>query len=97
MNPEPTPPSLGSRVRNAGGTRARKAAGAVLDRVGARAADALHDELLASQSEVDALRVELARTRDELQAEIELLRAELLGFARRLDGDDSNGDETSDG
>lgn len=84
MTPEPAPESIGSRVRQAGGLRARKAAGAVLDRVGARAADALHDDLLSAQSEIDALRHELVRTDTELRAEIELIRAELAGLAREL-------------
>lgn len=84
--------SFGSRVRQVGGTRARKAAGVVLDKVGARAADALHDDLLATQAEIDDLRAELARTRAELTAEIELLRAELVGLA--ADGSTA-GDEPS--
>lgn len=92
MTTEPAPESIGARVRQAGGLRARKAAGAVLDRVGARAADALHDDLLAAQSEIDLLRDELARTNKELRAEIELVRAELAGLAREFTAatDDGN-------
>lgn len=48
----------------------RRAGGAVLDRVGDRAA-------AATAGQVDQLRDELDRTRSELRAEIELLRAEL--------------------
>lgn len=48
----------------------RRAGGAVLDRVGDRAA-------AATAGQVDQLREELDRTRSELRAEIELLRAEL--------------------
>lgn len=58
---------------------ARRKAGAVIDRVGARAAAGLSDELATTRREVDALRAELARTRAELTAEIELLRAEVAG------------------
>lgn len=68
-----------ARARHAVTTKGKRVAGAVLDRVGARAADALHDELLVSRAEVAALREELARTRAELTAEIELLRAEVAG------------------
>lgn len=67
------------RARHAVSTQGKRAAGAVLDRVGARAAEALHDDLLVSRAEVAALRDELARTRAELTAEIELLRAEVAG------------------
>ena len=48
----------------------RRAGGAVLDRVGDRAA-------AATAGQVEQLRDELERTRAELRAEIELLRAEL--------------------
>lgn len=48
----------------------RRAGGAVLDRVGDRAATA-------TAGQVDQLREEFDRTRSELRAEIELLRAEL--------------------
>lgn len=65
----PVPPS--SPVDRAKAV-ARRAGGAVLDRVGDRAA-------AATSAQVDQLRDELARTRAELQAEIELLRAELDG------------------
>ncbi len=51
---------------------ARRAGGAVLDRVGDRAA-------AATSAQLDQLREELVRTRAELTAEIELLRAELDG------------------
>jgi hypothetical protein len=68
-----------ARTRRAVTTKGKRAAGVVLDRVGARAADALHDELLVSRAEVASLRDELARTRAELTAEIELLRAEVAG------------------
>jgi hypothetical protein len=62
------PPAPGATAR----ARAlvRRAGGAVLDRVGDRAAAATADQ-------VDQLREELDRTRRELRAEIELLRAEL--------------------
>ena len=62
------PPPAGATAR----ARAlvRRAGGAVLDRVGDRAAAATADQ-------VDQLREELDRTRSELRAEIELLRAEL--------------------
>jgi hypothetical protein len=53
----------------------RRAGGAVLDRVGDRAAAATADQ-------VDQLREELDRTRRELQAEIELLRAELASRSK---------------
>lgn len=53
----------------------RRAGGAVLDRVGDRAA-------AATSAEVDRLRADLERTRVELTAEIELLRAELAARDR---------------
>ncbi len=68
-----------TRATQALSARGRKAGGAVLDRVGTRAAAALHDDLLAARAEVEALRTELAHTRSELEAEIELLRAEVAG------------------
>lgn len=68
-----------SRATDAVSTRGRRLGGALLDRVGVRAAAALHDELLTSRAEIDALRDELARTRTELEADIELLRAEVAG------------------
>lgn len=52
----------------------RRAGGAVLDRVGDRAAAATADQ-------VDQLRAELERAQRELRAEIELLRAELAATA----------------
>lgn len=66
--PPPPAPGAGARAR----ALVRRAGGAVLDRVGDRAA-------AATAGEVAALREELARTRAELEAEIELLRAELEG------------------
>ena len=68
-----------ARTRRALTTKGKRAAGAVLDRVAARTADVLHDDLVASRAEVEALREEVARTRAELTAEIELLRAEVAG------------------
>lgn len=62
------PPPEGAAARAK--ALARRAGGAVLDRVGDRAA-------AATAGQVDQLRAELDRTRTELQAEIELLRAEL--------------------
>ncbi len=62
----PEAPGPAGRARAA----ARHAAGRVLDRVGDRAA-------AATAGQVEQLRDELDRTRAELQAEIELLRAEL--------------------
>jgi hypothetical protein len=58
---------------------ARRAAGATLDRVGARAAVLLGDDVTALRLELEAVRAELERTRAELTAEIELIRAELAG------------------
>ena len=52
-----------TRATQALSARGRKAGGAVLDRVGTRAAAALHDDLLAARAEVEALRTELAHTR----------------------------------
>lgn len=63
---EPTPPGATGRAR----TAVRRAGGAVLDRVGDRAA-------AATAGQVEQLRDELERTRAELRAEIELLRTEL--------------------
>ncbi len=62
----PAPPGASARAK----ALVRRAGGAVLDRVGDRAA-------AATAAQVDQLREELDRTRRELQAEIELLRAEL--------------------
>lgn len=62
------PPTAGATARAK--ALVRRAGGAVLDRVGDRAAAATADQ-------VDQLREELDRTRSELRAEIELLRAEL--------------------
>lgn len=53
----------------------RRVGGAVLDRVGDRAAAATADQ-------VEQLRDELDRTRAELHAEIELLRAEVEALTR---------------
>lgn len=64
----PAPPGTAARAK----ALVRRAGGAVLDRVGDRAA-------AATAGQVDQLREELDRTRRELQAEIELLRAELAG------------------
>lgn len=66
--PAEEPPGAAARAR----ATVRRLGGAVLDRVGDRAAAANAEEL-------DRLREELARTRAELEAEIELLRAELEG------------------
>ncbi len=68
----PPPPDDGPPVGTIGRTRAtvRRVAGRALDRVGDRAA-------AATATQVEALRDDLDRTRAELQAEIELLRAEL--------------------
>lgn len=60
------PPGTAARAK----ALVRRAGGVVLDRVGDRAA-------AATAGQVDQLREELDRTRSELQAEIELLRAEL--------------------
>jgi hypothetical protein len=62
----PPAPGVPARAR----ALVRRAGGAVLDRVGDRAA-------AATAGQVDQLREELDRTRAELTAEIELLRAEL--------------------
>lgn len=62
------PPAPGTAARAK--ALVRRAGGAVLDRVGDRAA-------AATAGQVDQLREELERTRSELRAEIELLRAEL--------------------
>lgn len=61
-----SPPGTAARAK----ALVRRAGGVVLDRVGDRAA-------AATAGQVDQLREELDRTRSELQAEIELLRAEL--------------------
>lgn len=66
----PPAPGAARRVR----ALVRRAGGAVLDRVGDRAAAATADQ-------VDQLRVELERVQRELRAEIELLRAELASAA----------------
>lgn len=70
----PPPASAVGRARARAEAVARRAGAAVLDRVGDRAA-------AATSTQVDQLRDELARTRAELTAEIELLRAELDGKA----------------
>ncbi|HEV7721770.1 MAG TPA: hypothetical protein VGO60_10815 [Iamia sp.] len=67
------PPASGAATRAK--ALVRRAGGAVLDRVGNRAA-------AATAGQVDQLRDELDRTRTELQAEIELLRAELAAQSR---------------
>jgi len=67
---EDTPPSGGPAVLDRARRAARRTGGAVLDRIGDRAARS-------TAAEVAALRAELARTRSELEAEIALLRAEL--------------------
>ncbi|WCO65503.1 hypothetical protein PO878_13450 [Iamia majanohamensis] len=66
--PDDTPAAEGPTARAR--AAARHAAGRVLDRVGDRAA-------AATAGQVEQLRDELERTRAELMAEIELLRAEL--------------------
>jgi len=66
------PPAHGATARAK--AFVRRAGGAVLDRVGDRAASATAEQ-------VDQLREELDRTRSELRAEIELLRAELAARA----------------
>ncbi len=62
----PPPPGATARAK----ALVRRAGGAVLDRVGDRAA-------AATAGQLDQLRADLERTRAELTAEIELLRAEL--------------------
>lgn len=71
-----TPRPAGDRRRRARDA-VRRAGGAVLDRVGDRAA-------VATGARVAELADELARVRAELRAEVELLRAELE--ARDADG-----------
>lgn len=66
-----TPPGPTDRARAA----IRRAGGVVLDRIGDRAATA-------TAGQVEILRDELERTRAELRAEIELLRAEIEGRDR---------------
>jgi hypothetical protein len=75
--PPPAAGGVGGRARAA----VRRVGGAVLDRVGDRAASATAEQ-------VEQLRDELERTRAELGAEVELLRAELeaLRDEGRADG-----------
>jgi hypothetical protein len=68
------PPAPGATARAK--ALVRRAGGAVLDRVGDRAA-------AATAGQVDQLREELDRTRSELRAEIEHLRAELASHGER--------------
>lgn len=77
---------LATRTRAAGEARARRVASAVLDRVGARTAVIVGDDVAGLRREIARLDDDLARTRAELTAEIELLRAELASVTR---GDDA--------
>lgn len=58
---------------------AKRAAGAMLDRVGTRAAAVLGGDVASLRREITRLEDELARTRRELAAELTLVRAELNG------------------
>jgi len=79
-SPGPRAEEAPSAARTSARARAlvRRAGGAVLDRVGDRAA-------AATAGQVDQLREELDRARRELQAEIELLRAELAAVRPAAD------------
>jgi hypothetical protein len=67
---EPRPAARAKKV-------ARRAAAPLVARLRTSAAEAVNPELQAARREIAILRADLDRTRAELEAEIELLRAEL--------------------
>lgn len=82
------PSNLAHRTRAAGEARARRLASAVLDRVGARTAAIVGDDVAGLRRDIARLDDDLSRTRAELTAEIELLHAELASVTRAEDADE---------
>ena len=77
-----TPIPAPTGLVGSGKALAKRAAGAMLDRVGTRVAVVLGGDVASLRREITRLEGELARTRRELAAELSVVRAELSGQDR---------------